>query len=45
MTKLLSIRASQFSEIINKKRPVDLAFLKAAHQRLGIDGNVLLRYA
>lgn len=45
MAKVLGIAESKFSEIINKKRPVDVAFLKAAHDKLGIDGNFLLRYA
>lgn len=45
LAKLLGIGESKFSEIMNKKRPVDVAFLKAAHERLGIDGNVLLKYA
>ena len=45
MARFLGIAESKFSEILNKKRPVDIAFLKAAHERLGIDGNILLRYA
>jgi HTH-type transcriptional regulator / antitoxin HigA len=44
IAKLLGIGESKFSEIMNKKRPVDVAFLKAAHEKLGIDGNVLLKY-
>ena len=45
IAKLLGIGESKFSEIMNKKRPADVAFLKAAHEKLGIDGNVLLKYA
>lgn len=45
MAKLLGVAESKFSEIMNKKRPADIAFLKAAHERLGIDGNILLRCA
>jgi HTH-type transcriptional regulator/antitoxin HigA len=45
LAKLMGIRESKLSEIMNHKRPVDVAFLKAAHEQLGIDGNVLLRYA
>lgn len=40
--KLLGVGESKFSEIMNSKRPVDVAFLKAAHEQLGIDGNLLL---
>ncbi len=45
LAKLMGIGESKFSEIMNKKRPIDVAFLKAAHERLGIDGNLLLLYA
>jgi len=45
LAKLLGIGESKLSEIMNKKRPVDVAFLKAAHNQLGIDGNLLLQYA
>jgi HTH-type transcriptional regulator/antitoxin HigA len=45
LAKVLGIGASKLSEIINKKRPADVAFLKAAHEKLGIDGNLLLEYA
>jgi hypothetical protein len=30
---------------MSKKRKPDIAFLKAAHSQLGIDGNILLDYA
>lgn len=40
---LMGIGESAFSEIMNKKRPVDVSFLKAAHDKLGIDGNLLLQ--
>jgi hypothetical protein len=32
-------------EEMSRKRKPDVAFLKAARERLGIDGNVLLEYA
>lgn len=41
----MGIGESKLSEIMNKKRPVDVSFLKAAHEKLGIDENLLLRYA
>lgn len=40
--KLLGVHESKLSEIMNRKRPADVAFLKAAHQKSGIDGNLLL---
>lgn len=45
LAKLLGIGEPKLSQIMSKKRKPDVAFLKAAHERLGIDGNVLLRYA
>lgn len=34
----------KLSEIMDKKRPADVSFLKVAHEKLGIDGNLLLQY-
>jgi HTH-type transcriptional regulator / antitoxin HigA len=45
LAKLLGIGEPKLSQILKRKRPVDVAFLKAAHEHLGIDGNVLLEYA
>lgn len=45
LAKLLGIGEPKLSQILSKKRKPDVAFLKAAHERLGIDGNVLLQYA
>lgn len=42
---LLGIGEPKLSQIMSKKRKPDVAFLKAAHKHLGIDGNVLLDYA
>lgn len=42
---LLGIAEPKLSQIMSKKRKPDVAFLKAAHKRLGIDGNILLEYA
>ena len=44
LANLLGIGAPKLSQIMSKKRKPDVAFLKAAHERLGIDGNVLLQY-
>jgi HTH-type transcriptional regulator/antitoxin HigA len=41
---LLGIGEPKLSQILTKKRPADVAFLKAAHKHLGIDGNLLLEY-
>jgi transcriptional regulator with XRE-family HTH domain len=45
LAKLLGIGEPKLSQIMSRKRKPDVAFLKAAHERLGIDGNILLRYA
>jgi HTH-type transcriptional regulator / antitoxin HigA len=44
MAKLLNIGEAKFSQILTSKRGPDLALLKAANEKLGIDGNLLLRY-
>lgn len=44
LAKLLGIGEPKLSQIMTRKRKPDVAFLKAAHERLGIDGNVLLGY-
>lgn len=45
LAKILGLGEAKLSQILNKKRPADVHFLKAAHKHLGIDGNVLLEYA
>jgi HTH-type transcriptional regulator/antitoxin HigA len=45
LAKLLGIGEPKLSQIMRRKRKPDLAFLKAAHEHLGIDGNILLEYA
>lgn len=45
LAKLLGMGEAKVSQILNRKRSPDVAFLKAAHQKLGIDGNLLLAYA
>jgi HTH-type transcriptional regulator/antitoxin HigA len=44
MAKLLNIGEAKFSQILTSKREPDIALLKAANEKLGIDGNLLLRY-
>ena len=45
LAKLLGIGEPKLSQIMSKKRKPDVAFLKAAHRYLGIDGNILLEFA
>ena len=45
LARLLGIGEPKLSQIMSKKRKPDVAFLKAAHKLLGIDGNILLDYA
>ena len=44
LARLLGIGEPKLSQIMSKKRKPDVAFLKAAHEHLGIDGNVLLEF-
>jgi HTH-type transcriptional regulator/antitoxin HigA len=45
LATLLGIAEPKLSQIMSRKRKPDVAFLKAAHEQLGIDGNVLLELA
>ncbi len=45
LASLLGVGEPKLSQIMSKKRKPDVAFLKAAHKLLGIDGNVLLDFA
>ena len=45
LARLLGIGEPKLSQIMSRKRKPDVAFLKAAHEHLGIDGNTLLEYA
>lgn len=42
MAKKLGIANSKLSQILNGKRPPDVKFLKAVHEKLGVDGNFIL---
>jgi HTH-type transcriptional regulator / antitoxin HigA len=44
LAKLLGVGEPKLSLIMSKKRKPDVAFLKAVHKFLGIDGNLLLDY-
>ncbi|HTN06071.1 helix-turn-helix domain-containing protein [Agriterribacter sp.] len=44
LARLLGVGEPKLSQIMSKKRKPDVAFLKAAHKLLGIDGNVLLDF-
>ena len=44
MAKLLNIGETKLSQILSNKRVPDIAILKAANEKLGIDGNLLLKY-
>ena len=43
LAKLLEVTDTKLSEILNHKRKPSLSFLKAMNEKLGIDGNLLLR--
>lgn len=45
LAKLLGIGEPKLCQILKRKRKPDVAFLKAAHEHLGIDGNTLLSFA
>lgn len=45
LAALLGVDEPKLSQILAKKRKPDVAFLKAAHSKLGIDGNILLEFA
>lgn len=45
LAKLLNTTDTKLSEIMHNKRKPSLDFLKAMHEVLGIDGNLLLRIA
>lgn len=42
LAELLSMPPSKVSQILNRKREPDVAFLKGIHEKLGIDGNYIL---
>ncbi len=42
LAKILGIGTPKLSQILNGKRAPDVTFLKAVHEKLGIDGNFIL---
>lgn len=42
LAKMLGIGAPKLSQILNNKREPDVPFLKALHEKLGVDGNFIL---
>jgi len=42
LAKILGIGAPKLSQILNNKREPDVRFLKALHEKLGVDGNFIL---
>lgn len=42
LAKVLGIGAPKLSQILNNKREPDVPFLKALHEKLGVDGNYIL---
>ena len=44
LAKVMGLGEAKVSQILNGKRPPDVAFLKAAHQKLGIDAEFLLTH-
>ena len=42
LAELINTTGSKISKILSGKQEPDIHFLKAIHQQLGIDGNVLL---
>jgi antitoxin component HigA of HigAB toxin-antitoxin module len=42
LAKMLGIGAPKLSQILNNRREPDVPFLKALHEKLGIDGNFIL---
>lgn len=42
LSKLIGIGLSKVNQILKGKRPPDVPFLKAVHEKLGIDGNFIL---
>ncbi len=44
LAKLMGLSEPKLSQILTGKRVADVAFLKAAHQKLGIDASFLLNH-
>lgn len=44
LSELMGIEPAKLSLILNGRRKPDVSFLKAAHQKLGLDANLMLAY-
>ena len=42
LAEMLNIGTAKLSQILNSKRKPDVPFLKAIHEKLGVDGNFIL---
>lgn len=42
LAQMFNMNVSKLSKILNGKMPPDVTFLKALHEKLGIDGNTIL---
>ena len=42
LADMFNMGTSKLSQILNGKRPPDILFLKAVHEKLGVDGNFIL---
>lgn len=42
LAEILNIGTAKLSQILNGKRKPDVTFLKAVHEKLNVDGNLLL---
>jgi len=42
LAEMLNISTAKLSQILNNKRKPDVPFLKAIHEKLGVDGNFIL---
>lgn len=45
LAAMFGMDTTKISQILNGKRQPDVSFLKAAHEKLGLDGNMLLERA
>lgn len=43
LAQMLNIGTAKLSQILNRKRKPDVQFLKAIHEKLGLDGNFILK--
>ena len=44
LASMLGIGTAKLSQILSNKRRPDVPFLKAIHEKLGLDGNLILEH-